>query len=476
MAGQGHVESTSGSAGLEISTDSERRGTPRQMFFVFAGVNVAVTNLAVGSLGITLGLSLLDVGLVYVLGGILGSAAVGLCVLIGKRTGASVMVNARPAFGYQGARLLALLLFLTTAGWFGVNTYFGLTATRSIVHELNVPEGRTTDFVLLLAMMAILVLIAVYGYDMIAKYDRVAVIVMTVALGTVAVGAVSNGVHFDYPAAVHGVQRFGMVALLATALGVGWGVSWTCFAHDFGRFIKRDASDASTFWMGAVGMYVGTLATFMLSALIATASPASFDVGVIVKSALPSGLALPILIAMSVGLLPACLVSLHVGPAVLDTIGFKLNRTQGVIATAIVGAPIAIIGIYQPDFGHTFKNWMLALTMWLTPWLVITLTDFFIIHRGRYSAEDLSLRTSSKSIFVPGIVAFLVSFAVSWFFANTPVYASPLMTDHLGGADISLFVGALVAFVIYYPWAALKRQRTVRSVSVHDSTIVEPGN
>ncbi|MDT5027099.1 MAG: hypothetical protein QOE61_3525, partial [Micromonosporaceae bacterium] len=45
---------------LDSTADSERTGVPREMFFVFAGVNVAVTNLAVGALGIVLGLSLVD--------------------------------------------------------------------------------------------------------------------------------------------------------------------------------------------------------------------------------------------------------------------------------------------------------------------------------------------------------------------------------------------------------------------------------
>ena len=72
---------------LDSTPEDERRGVPREIFFVFAGVNVAVTNLAVGALGIVLGLSLMDTLLVYILGAVVGSACVGVCVLQGSAHG-----------------------------------------------------------------------------------------------------------------------------------------------------------------------------------------------------------------------------------------------------------------------------------------------------------------------------------------------------------------------------------------------------
>ena len=212
---------------LDSTPEAQRRGVPREIFFVFAGVNVAVTNLAVGALGIVLGLSLMDTCWVDVVGAIVGSACVGVCVLQGQRTGASVMVNARPAFGFGGARILAVLLFLTTAGWFGVNSYFGVTAARSIAGEFGVPGGQGTDLVLLAVLTLLLVLVAVYGYRLITRYERVAFIGMGIALVIVAIGAIAGAVSTGglHPASVHGAERFGAIAMLVTALGIGWGVA-----------------------------------------------------------------------------------------------------------------------------------------------------------------------------------------------------------------------------------------------------------
>jgi purine-cytosine permease-like protein len=450
----------------DATTDAERHGTPQEMFYVFAGVNVAVTNLAVGALGIVLGLALSDVLLVYLLGAIVGSAAVGLCVAQGQRTGASVMVNARPAFGFEGGRALAVLMFLTTAGWFGVNSYFGVTAARSIVAQFGVPSGHATDLVLLALITSALILIAIFGYRLITRYERIAFIAVGISLIVVAIGALSGGIDWGHASTVHGLDRFGAIALLVTALGAGWGVSWTPFAHDFGRYVRRDAPQRRTFLLASAGMYLGTFFTFSLSAIIATTTAASLDVGDTVEAALPAAVAVPVLMVMTLGLLPANLVNLFVGPAVLRTSGLRLNRIQGVGITALVGMPIAIIGIFQSDFAHTFHGWMLALVMWLTPWFVITMTDYFIIHRGEYRHADLFSRKGiAGDLFAPGIVAWVVGLGVSLAFANTPIYASPLMTDYLGGADLSLYVGAIVAFAIYYPWAKSRKNALERSVA-----------
>ena len=159
-------------------------------------------------------------------------------------------------------------------------------------------------------------------------------------------------------------------------------------------------------------MYLGTFFTFSLSAIIATGAESGLDVGKTVEAALPNALALPVLLVMTLGLLPANLVNLFVGPAVLQTVGLRLNRLQGVLATALVGTPIAVTGIFQPEFGSTFKIWMLALVMWLTPWLVITMTDYFIVHRGHYSDMDLFTRNGvARDFFMPGIVAWVVGLA-----------------------------------------------------------------
>jgi hypothetical protein len=70
-----------------------------------------------------------------------------------------------------------------------------------------------------------------------------------------------------------------------------------------------------------------------------------------------------------------------------------------------------------------------------------------------------------------------VGLAASLAFANTPIFASPLMTRYFGGADLSLFVGALVSFAVYYPWASSRKKacsETPAPEVVHHERVAEP--
>ena len=174
-----------------------------------------------------------------------------------------------------------------------------------------------------------------------------------------------------------------------------------------------------------------------------------------------SGIAIPVLLIMTFGL-----ISANVVPPVQRRLraaddGPQGHRGFGTIMTAVVGIIVPVIGVFQASFAETFDQWMLTLLMWIGPWLTITLLDYFVLHRGEYSHEDLyTSRGRGGAVFLPGVVAWVVGFAASWLFANAPIYTSPLMRDTFGGADLSLFAGSLIAGLIYYPWAKALKSRT----------------
>lgn len=440
--------------------EHDRTASPLDMLFIWGGVNIAVTNLAVGALGIALGLSLSDTMLVYFVGGAIGALSLALGVLQGKRTGVPVMQNARSAFGVGGSRMLGGLLFLMSAGWFGVNSYFGVTAARSITEHFGIGGGHTRDLVLLVLIVVGQLAIALYGFELIRRYERVALLAVASCLVLVAAFAMNGHISWGHRGELAGSARVGTIIVLITALGVGWALSWTPWAQDFGRHVRTDASDRATFWWAFVGMWVFSFLTFSLSAAIATTTGATFDVGRDVSGVLPAGLAVPVLLVMSLGLISANVVPLYSGGFALISAGLKWPRRRGTLLTALFGIAIPTVGLFQDSFTHTFHNWMLALLIWIAPWFTILMIDFFVIHRGRYTAEQVApapLRGWSDSW--PGVVSWLVAFVSSWAFANTPVYASPIVTERLAGADLSIYVGAVVAAAIYYPWMTSRMRR-----------------
>ena len=56
----------------------------------------------------------------------------------------------------------------------------------------------------------------------------------------------------------------------------------------------------------------------------------------------------------------------------------------------------------------------------------------------------------SGGVYWQAIISFLAGVAVSLLFANSPLFASPLMVNYFGGADFSLVVGILFTGFLYY--------------------------
>ncbi len=451
--------------GLEVDqtdagelTDAQRTGKASDMFWVWGGVNVAVTNLAVGGLGIVVGLSLVDVLIVYLVGGIVGATLMGITVVKGKLTGAAVMVNARPSFGYSGAALIAVILFLMSAGWFGINSYFGMTAARSIIGQIGLPETDAMEIVVLIAIVIAQVAITIFGFRVIRSYERLAVRVLAVAMLILAVLAIPD---FKWEAAkpLHGADHVAMMVFLFTALGAGWAISWTPWAHDFGRFVARTESDRRTFWATFAGMYVVNLCVMMLGAGVASYGASALDVGAMVNQVTGDGWSIPFLLVLTLGLITANVVPLFSGGFALQTAGLKLPRVQGTILTAIVGLPVPIIGVFDDNFASVFDQWMLALLVWIAPWLTITLLDFFVIHKRRYTRAELyeTWSTPAGRFFAPGLIAYAAGLLVSLPFINTLAWDNSFVSDTLHGADISFWVGGLVAGAIYYPLAKARK-------------------
>jgi NCS1 family nucleobase:cation symporter-1 len=92
--------------------------------------------------------------------------------------------------------------------------------------------------------------------------------------------------------------------------------------------------------------------------------------------------------------------------------------------------------------------------IWIAPWVAIYLTDYFM-RRGRYDSRAL-LNTRPGIYFRnggfhwPGLIAMGVGMAAAAAWLNAyPAWTSPL-TNHTGGADFSVFMGALFGGVIYF--------------------------
>src|SRR5436305_7869825 len=103
--------------GINVISDAERKGVPRQLFWPWFGANVSVFALSYGSFALSFGVSFWQALIAGLLGIGLSFLLCGFIALAGKRGSAPTMVLSRAPFGVRGNLLPALLAWLVNGGW-----------------------------------------------------------------------------------------------------------------------------------------------------------------------------------------------------------------------------------------------------------------------------------------------------------------------------------------------------------------------
>ena len=131
-----------------------------------------------------------------------------------------------------------------------------------------------------------------------------------------------------------------------------------------------------------------------------------------------------------------------------------LKRVQGILVIAAATLIFRIVTLLYGQFFELYEQWLLYIIIWTCPWITIVLTDYFLRNGNYDSVEIMNWGQGSywynSGIFWPGVISFVAAMAVSLLFTNSNLYASPLMVNHFGGADLSYFAGVITAGVLYY--------------------------
>ena len=113
---QGAVDTVAGGAaesrplqietnGINVITDAERKGHPRDLFWPWFAANISVLGLSYGAFLLAFGISFWQAVVVGVAGIIISFLLCGFIAIAGKRGSAPTMVLSRAAFGVRGNKL-----------------------------------------------------------------------------------------------------------------------------------------------------------------------------------------------------------------------------------------------------------------------------------------------------------------------------------------------------------------------------------
>src|SRR5690348_14625987 len=141
--------------GINVISESERKGHPRDLFWPWFAANVSVLGMSYGAFVLGFGISFWQAIVVSVLGILLSFLACGFISVAGKRGSAPTMVLSRAAFGVRGNKVPAVISWVLTVGWETVLVILATLATATVFRQLGWGGGTATKVVALIVVVAL---------------------------------------------------------------------------------------------------------------------------------------------------------------------------------------------------------------------------------------------------------------------------------------------------------------------------------
>ncbi|QHC32502.1 purine-cytosine permease family protein [Streptomyces sp. HF10] len=413
--------------------------------------NAQIATLAVGLISITGGGNLIWSLLAIVAGTVLGTFFMAFHSAQGPQLGLPQMIQSRPQFGYVGALLVWLFAYVQYAGFNVFNSILAADALHTTLH------GGVKPWVLAVTVLALV--IALVGYDIIHKAERILTYVFLVVFGIFTVGILLT---LHYPAGSFDLGAFKWTPFLAQfGVVAGYQISWAIYVSDYSRYLPPDVTVRRTFYWTYFGSALGGIWMMVLGTLLAAWAGAHFETITSIDAAgdkVFDGFGAIVLLFAALGLISVTALNMYGGSLTLISAIDSVRRVRPTLSTRLLTlaltAALSVIGALAATahFLADFNDFLLLVLYLFIPWTAVNLMDYYVVRRGHYAvAEIFNPRGIYGRWGWHGIISYLAGFAVMVpFFSVGTLYVGPA-AKALGGADISLFIG-LPASALLYLW------------------------
>ena len=427
---------------------AERHGHSRQLLWLWLAANLTIADYAIGFVPVALGLSVGPAILALSLGNILGGLVLAWSAAMGPAAGYPQMFIGRRAFGRVGGYIPAALNWLSTAGWFTVNTILGAFAIQLLLPGLPFPVAAAI-------LVLVQTLLVIYGHNLIQEFERYMVLILGVLFAIVAVIALSHG---STLAAWHPKPVGGTLALFAIVLAVSFSyiMSWSPYASDYSRYLPEITSRSYIAIYVFIGAVVASFLTEIVGLLVAILAPVGATPIAALKTVM-GGFGAFAVVAVILGATTANVLNLYSNTMSAKVLDVRLQRWQLAIIGGVLGFIVALLG--YKNFTQNYQNFLIVLDYWIMPWLAVVLLDFYVFgHR-----EPMGF-SQAVPVNWNGVIGWATGLAVSLLFISEQFQVFGLKAHGpfaawFGDADFGYFIGFVVAGVIYL---LLNRGRAAR--------------
>jgi purine-cytosine permease-like protein len=426
---QGAVDTVAGGAaesrplqietnGINVITDAERKGHPRDLFWPWFAANISVLGLSYGAFLLAFGISFWQAVVVGVAGIIISFLLCGFIAIAGKRGSAPTMVLSRAAFGVRGNKLPTVISWLLTVGWETILMILAVLAIATVFGHLGWPSGTATKVIALIVVVGLTIFGGVMGFDLIMRMQT-AITIITGVLTVVFIILVVGKIHWSAVSALPGGSAQALIGGLVFMM-TGFGLGWVNVAADYSRYLPRRSSSAGvagwTTFGGAVAPIV--LLTFGLllagSSKALSTSIANDPIGALTVL-LPTWFLIPFAIVAVLGLIGGAVLDIYSSGLALLSLGLRVPRY---VAALIDGTVMTLGTIYvvfiSGNFFGQFEGFLITLGVPIAAWCGVMLADIALRRRDYAEAElyNPSGRYGDIRWFPVGVV--IISTVIGW--------------------------------------------------------------
>jgi nucleobase:cation symporter-1, NCS1 family len=405
--------------GINVISESERKGRPRDLFWPWFAANISVLGLSYGAFVLGFGISFWQALIVGAVGIVLSFLACGFISVAGKRGSAPTMVLSRAAFGVNGNKLPAAISWVLTVGWETVLVILATLATATVFKQLGWGGGDGTKVVALIIVVGLTIFGGVMGFDLIMRLQTVITIVTGVAT-VVFIALVADHIHWHTVSGIHSGSAQAVIGALVFVM-TGFGLGWVNVAADYSRYLPRRSSGAGVVWWTTFASSIAPIFLVVFGLLLAGSSKNLFSaiqadpIGAL-ATLLPTWFLVPFAIVAVLGLIGGSVLDIYSSGLALLTLGVRVPRY---VAALIDGTVMTLGTIYVVFFAHSnfivqFQGFLITLGVPIAAWCGIMLADIALRRRDYAEPELFTARGRYGDIRWLPVLTVVVATGLGW--------------------------------------------------------------
>src|SRR5256714_13823415 len=419
--------------GIEPIPPSERKGSPRDVAWLWVAAFANFVSLITGGLLITFGLGVGEAIVAVAAGSVLAAILHGLLSVAGPRFGTTQVVAARQTFGLRGAYAGAFFTVFLAVGWFAVDCVIAAQALVQLARLAGLPQGNLLNGFALLVVVVVSVLVAVYGHQTIAVFEKYGAIVFVIFCAILGFTLFPK-VNWTLQSSVSGADHLA-AWVLGTSVIFALVASWFSFASDYSRYLPRQLSDRGVAGWIAAGTAASMFLFGALGVLVASIDPnRGGDLIALISASAPLAVVVPFLLFIAVGEIWANYLDVYTAGLSALALNLRLRRWAAALAVGLLGGILAFFAMFVSNFKDQYTNFLLITYLWVPSWAAVMLVDMFVFRRR--AGPPVLLRGRA-------VLAWLVGLAAAVPFVDSTLWQTPPAGYPLRHTDTPRYVVAV---------------------------------